>query len=113
MPGAGSGVLARTVANEASRKDCSVSENTTNAEPTEGWPASSSVDTNHTDGAACSSRPERVSPLAAKRSSSSSWACTWDTASSRDEIGRASCRERVCQYGKISVVAGAIKNKKK
>src|SRR3546814_18918351 len=85
MPGVGSWVLARTVANEASRKDCSVSENTTNAEPTEGWPASSSVDTNHTDGAACSSRPERVSPLAAKRSSSSSWACTWDTASSRDD----------------------------
>src|SRR3546814_12941103 len=29
------------------------------------------------------------------------------------EIGRASCRERVCQYVYISVVAGALKKKKK
>src|SRR3546814_18844903 len=29
------------------------------------------------------------------------------------EIGRASCRERVCQYVKISVVAVALKKKKK
>src|SRR3546814_14482653 len=28
------------------------------------------------------------------------------------EIGRASCRERVCQYVKISVGAGALKKKK-
>src|SRR3546814_12147129 len=28
------------------------------------------------------------------------------------EIGRASCRERVCQYGEISVVAGSLKKKK-
>src|SRR3546814_12033677 len=28
------------------------------------------------------------------------------------EIGRASCRERVCQYVSISVVAGALKKKK-
>src|SRR3546814_13478122 len=28
-----------------------------------------------------------------------------------DEIGRASCRERVCQYVKISVVAVSLKNK--
>src|SRR3546814_15588179 len=28
-------------------------------------------------------------------------------------IGRASCRERVCQYGEISVVAGSLKKKKK
>src|SRR3546814_19941776 len=27
------------------------------------------------------------------------------------QIGRASCRERVCQYVSLSVVAGAIKNK--
>src|SRR3546814_11777767 len=27
------------------------------------------------------------------------------------EIGRASCRERVCQYGYISVVAGSLKKK--
>src|SRR3546814_20603714 len=27
-----------------------------------------------------------------------------------NEIGRASCRERVCQYVSISVVAGPIKN---
>src|SRR3546814_20215094 len=26
-----------------------------------------------------------------------------------DKIGRASCRERVCQYVKISVVAGSLK----
>src|SRR3546814_18219482 len=29
------------------------------------------------------------------------------------EIGTASCRERVCQYVEISVVAGALKKKKK
>src|SRR3546814_5963151 len=29
----------------------------------------------------------------------------------RQEIGRASCRERVCQYVSISVVAAALKNK--
>src|SRR3546814_18685901 len=29
------------------------------------------------------------------------------------EIGRASCRERVCQYVLISVVAGSLKKKKK
>src|SRR3546814_12483609 len=29
------------------------------------------------------------------------------------EIGRASCRERVCQYVSISVVAEALKQKKK
>src|SRR3546814_19740277 len=29
------------------------------------------------------------------------------------EIGRASCRERVCQYVEISVVALSLKNKKK
>src|SRR3546814_11964661 len=28
------------------------------------------------------------------------------------QIGRASCRERVCQYGEISVVAEALKKKK-
>src|SRR3546814_19190896 len=28
------------------------------------------------------------------------------------EIGRASCRERVCQYGENSVVAGSLKKKK-
>src|SRR3546814_19365084 len=30
----------------------------------------------------------------------------------RVEIGRASCRERVCPYGSISVVAGSSKKKK-
>src|SRR3546814_16369638 len=30
-----------------------------------------------------------------------------------DEIGSAACRERVCKYGEISVVAVAIKKKKK
>src|SRR3546814_20336343 len=29
------------------------------------------------------------------------------------QIGRASCRERVCQYVEISVVAVSLKNKKK
>src|SRR3546814_19217078 len=48
----------------------------------------------------------------------------WDDIRSLDEglygseaasrqIGRATCRERVCQYGSISVVAVAIKKKKK
>src|SRR3546814_18862822 len=31
----------------------------------------------------------------------------------RDQIGRASCRERVCQSGWISVFAGSLKKKKK
>src|SRR3546814_12026004 len=31
----------------------------------------------------------------------------------RIQIGRASCRERVCQYVSISVVAGSFKKKKK
>src|SRR3546814_10967992 len=31
----------------------------------------------------------------------------------RQEIGRASCRERVCQYGEISVDAVSFKKKKK
>src|SRR3546814_18849247 len=31
----------------------------------------------------------------------------------RPEIGSASCRERVCQYGLTSVVAGSLKKKKK
>src|SRR3546814_20769265 len=30
----------------------------------------------------------------------------------RTKSGRASCRERVCQYGKISVVAVSLKHKK-
>src|SRR3546814_19241037 len=30
-----------------------------------------------------------------------------------DEIGRAACRERVCQYVYISVVAGSLKNTKR
>src|SRR3546814_12457062 len=30
----------------------------------------------------------------------------------RQEIGRAACRERGCQYGEISVVAGPFKKKK-
>src|SRR3546814_15820232 len=30
-----------------------------------------------------------------------------------EKIGRASCRERVCQYVSISVVAGPLKKKKK
>src|SRR3546814_12163921 len=34
-------------------------------------------------------------------------------ASGGREIGRASCRERVCQYVSISVVAVSLKNKKK
>src|SRR3546814_19944652 len=33
-------------------------------------------------------------------------------AHARFEIGRASCRERVCQYGEISVVAGTLKKHK-
>src|SRR3546814_13085988 len=32
---------------------------------------------------------------------------------SPEQIGRASCRERVCQYGSISVVAGSLKKKNK
>src|SRR3546814_21120157 len=31
----------------------------------------------------------------------------------RQELGRASCRERVCQYVMISVVAASLKKKKK
>src|SRR3546814_18581040 len=31
----------------------------------------------------------------------------------RRQIGRASCRERVCRYGSIPVVAGSLKKKQK
>ena len=51
--------------------------------PTEGWPASSSVDTNHTEGCAASKSAASVSPLAANRSRSSSCVCTALTAASR------------------------------
>src|SRR3546814_13149358 len=34
-----------------------------------------------------------------------------EAATETGKIGRASCRERVCQYVSISVVAGALKNK--
>src|SRR3546814_18375241 len=34
------------------------------------------------------------------------------TVGDRAQIGRASCRERVCQYVSISVVAGPLKQKK-
>src|SRR3546814_20178126 len=34
-----------------------------------------------------------------------------DKAEHANEIGRASCRARVCPYGKISVVAVTLKNK--
>src|SRR3546814_15958049 len=37
----------------------------------------------------------------------------WRFAAPRVEIGRASCRERVCQYVYISVVAVSLKNKTK
>src|SRR3546814_11752855 len=38
--------------------------------------------------------------------------CPW-ARSARSKIGRASCRERVCQYVSISVVAVSLKKKKK
>jgi hypothetical protein len=83
MLGPGATVAARTVLYDVRRNDCSLSENTTNADPTDGCPASSSVDTNHTDACAASSRLLRVAPLAARRSRSSSSPCTWPTAASR------------------------------
>src|SRR3546814_18371554 len=45
---------------------------------------------------------DRLSPLQLRRPSA---------IGSLQEIGRASCRERVCQYGWISVVAVSIKKK--
>ncbi len=92
MFGAGLAVAARTVVNDVSRNDCSLSENTTNAEPTDGAPASSRVCTNHTEALTFSSRPLSVSPLAANLCRSSSWSCTWPMASSRSSsiLSRAS-----------------------
>src|SRR3546814_16653547 len=34
---------------------------------------------------------------------------SYDADKSNDQIGRASCRERVCQYVSISLVAGSLK----
>src|SRR3546814_14206044 len=41
-----------------------------------------------------------------------SWAQDIEEAIERREIGRASCRERVCQYVSISVVAVSLQKKK-
>ena len=71
--GPGCCVAAWIVVYDVSRNDVWSSENTTNAEPTDGAPAWSSVLTNHTDGRALSSRPVSVEPLAANFCSSSSW----------------------------------------
>ena len=70
--GPGCRVAARTVLNEVISVVCSASEKATNAEPTDGWPASSRVVTNHTDGVASSSSCVSVSPLAVIRCSGSS-----------------------------------------
>ena len=57
---------------DVSRNEVWSSENTTNADPTDGAPAWSSVLTNHTDGLALSSSPVNVEPLAANFCNSSS-----------------------------------------
>src|SRR3546814_17447410 len=55
----------------------------------------------------------RTRPCTATRPTDAT-ASTWPEASAtpRLQIGRASCRERVCQYGQLTVVAVSIKNKK-
>src|SRR4051794_7905048 len=65
MAGAGCCVAAWIVVYDVSRNDVWSSENTTNADPTDGAPAWSSVLTNHTDGRALSSNAVSVEPLAA------------------------------------------------
>ena len=70
--GPGWRVAALTVLKDVISVVCSASENATKAEPTDGWPASSSVVTNHTDGVAASRSCLSVSPLAAIRWSGSS-----------------------------------------
>src|SRR3954447_14442723 len=63
--GPGWRVAARTVVNEVSSSVWLLSDATTNAEPTDGWPASSSVCTNHTEGEAFFRRLSSVLPSAA------------------------------------------------
>src|SRR3546814_13250209 len=46
-----------------------------------------------------------------RRFPAGSWVVRMDQPYSRIEIGRASCRERVCQYVSISVVAVSLKKK--
>src|SRR3546814_19063552 len=41
------------------------------------------------------------------------WKTSSGVGSGTSEIGRASCRERVCQYVELSVAAGSFKQKKK
>src|SRR5207302_10838223 len=63
--GPGWRVAARTVANDVSRRVWLLSDATTNADPTDGWPFSSRVWTNHTDGDTFLRRLSRVLPSAA------------------------------------------------
>ena len=76
-------MAARTVLNDVSRSVWLLSDATTNAEPTEGWPFSSRVCTNHTDGATFLSRLSRVLPSAATFCRGSSWRLICPLASSR------------------------------
>src|SRR3546814_20787231 len=65
--------------------------------------------------AAATEPAPRVAPAAAdaplpfrrpRRNPAKRWTAI---AASAAEIGRAACRERVCQYGSLSVVAGSVK----
>src|SRR3546814_11914155 len=72
-----------------------------------------STSSGRTDRSIFSASPREPKPLRTLRSRRESY----DVASllfltGRFKIGRASCRERVCQYVKISVVAESLKKKK-
>src|SRR3546814_5404401 len=53
----------------------------------------------------------RLVRIAAEYAGSGGSAGVDDGAALVEQIGRASCRDRVCQYGKITVVAGTLKKK--
>src|SRR5581483_6507353 len=81
--GPGWWVAACTVLNDVSNSVWLLSDATTNADPTDGWPFWSSVCTNHTDGDAFLRRVSSVLPSAATFCSGSSCCLIWLLALSR------------------------------
>src|SRR5579884_2001916 len=78
MAGAGLWVDACTVLNDVTSSDWLLSEATTNAEPTAGWPALSRVCTNHTAGCALLRASDICDPTACCLSSGAMVCWIWD-----------------------------------
>src|SRR3546814_16869819 len=71
--------------------------------------------TSHLPSATISARPSSTTLSAMRRSCASSplvASSSSTTTSAKSKIGRASCRERVCQYVSISVVAVSLKQQR-